>query len=681
MPVGAHVHAFLGPCRMALLRVSHNTAHTCELCATTLDPGSESNREAMREAGAIPMLIALLGTQGGSKAEQDAAGALWNLTEQNSANCQALLEAGGVQPLVSLIAHEVGQCPPHASLFDIPAAAPEPLWRLAENALVNLLEAPPSLPSPLLLRQSAALAGEVSHAGILEAYAESGPHNESNAIGSGDAVAYASAAAAAPAGAPVAAANGGAGASSNFAPGRGPAMPSLAGAPVASFDGLEILGLRRRAASASHRAAPILPTTSRDARRMGSSRGASLGHGVGSAPRPRHNPTASMSIESERAPSDEARPASRRTIDEAPLHGPSNTHRLPGRGPATPPSPRPSDDIGGRIGGTSAGQSASPVTGIPAAPLVEASGLSPAAQVNESGGDAVHVQLLGNRLTVRGQYSTGRSLRGQATAEIVRASHEQGLLTRGAPPKLPARLLGALQHMIEPRLDAAQEGTDGGALEAVLADAASLGFATSRLEEARARFEEVAVVEARKARREALGLSNISAPDEFRCPLTLTPMRDPVVASDGHSYERKAIEEVLRTVPPRSPLTREVLRPELVSNHALRRRIEEHEGELDRTLEEVAAALMAKANSALADARAEATRLRALLASQAGLAPSATDEDTCIDTVGCSSGTQDGTDSAAVASSTATARRSSKRSHAQTSPADLAPARKRRGGR
>ena len=57
-------------------------------------------------------------------------------------------------------------------------------------------------------------------------------------------------------------------------------------------------------------------------------------------------------------------------------------------------------------------------------------------------------------------------------------------------------------------------------------------------------------------------------------------MRDPVVASDGNSYERTAIQAVLQRVNALSPLTREVLRPELFPNRNLRKRIESHDGEV-----------------------------------------------------------------------------------------------------
>ena len=86
-------------------------------------------------------------------------------------------------------------------------------------------------------------------------------------------------------------------------------------------------------------------------------------------------------------------------------------------------------------------------------------------------------------------------------------------------------------------------------------------------------------------------------------------MADPVVASDGHSYERAAIQDVLGSANKKSPLTREVLTRTLVPNHALRRRIEEHETELDALVEKVEAQVAGQASEARAaeaEARAQA---------------------------------------------------------------------------
>lgn len=70
--------------------------------------------------------------------------------------------------------------------------------------------------------------------------------------------------------------------------------------------------------------------------------------------------------------------------------------------------------------------------------------------------------------------------------------------------------------------------------------------------------------------------ADFAAPDELCCPLTLNVMADPVVGSDGYTYERDAIAEVLARSQ-RSPFTRDVLKPDLYPNHGMRKRIREHE--------------------------------------------------------------------------------------------------------
>ena len=89
---------------------------------------------------------------------------------------------------------------------------------------------------------------------------------------------------------------------------------------------------------------------------------------------------------------------------------------------------------------------------------------------------------------------------------------------------------------------------------------------------------EAAAAAERLARRASLGLESLEPPHEYRCSITLGLMRDPVVASDGHSYERASIEQVLRGSGV-SPRTREVLLPQIFPNRELRTRIEEHEAE------------------------------------------------------------------------------------------------------
>jgi hypothetical protein len=66
---------------------------------------------------------------------------------------------------------------------------------------------------------------------------------------------------------------------------------------------------------------------------------------------------------------------------------------------------------------------------------------------------------------------------------------------------------------------------------------------------------------------------------DYRCPISLTLMRDPVVTDDGQSYKRKEIEAWFKTLreknePISSPLRAPLKSSELVPNHSLRRAIE-----------------------------------------------------------------------------------------------------------
>jgi hypothetical protein len=64
-------------------------------------------------------------------------------------------------------------------------------------------------------------------------------------------------------------------------------------------------------------------------------------------------------------------------------------------------------------------------------------------------------------------------------------------------------------------------------------------------------------------------------PDEFMCPITQEVMGDPVVASDGHTYERAAIERwVAKKMT--SPKTGGALESAIIfPNHSIRRQIRE----------------------------------------------------------------------------------------------------------
>ena len=67
------------------------------------------------------------------------------------------------------------------------------------------------------------------------------------------------------------------------------------------------------------------------------------------------------------------------------------------------------------------------------------------------------------------------------------------------------------------------------------------------------------------------------APRGFLCPITLAVMADPVMASDGQSYDRVAITTWFNSGRDTSPVTNLLLRDRtLLPNHALRNAIEEY---------------------------------------------------------------------------------------------------------
>ena len=71
-----------------------------------------------------------------------------------------------------------------------------------------------------------------------------------------------------------------------------------------------------------------------------------------------------------------------------------------------------------------------------------------------------------------------------------------------------------------------------------------------------------------------LSLRTTSAPNEFQCCISYAIMVDPVIAEDGHSYEKKEIERWFREHH-RSPKTNQPIGTTLTENHALRNVIQD----------------------------------------------------------------------------------------------------------
>lgn len=119
-----------------------------------------------------------------------------------------------------------------------------------------------------------------------------------------------------------------------------------------------------------------------------------------------------------------------------------------------------------------------------------------------------------------------------------------------------------------------------GPLQRVVDIGERLGVADSILQSYRSRLEFAKAQEKLQGRLLAAGFSQWTPPDAFQCPVTKELMRDPVVASDGHSYERATLTKLFQ-IDGRSPLTRELLhRNVVIPNINLKKRILELPEEL-----------------------------------------------------------------------------------------------------
>ena len=140
-----------------------------------------------------------------------------------------------------------------------------------------------------------------------------------------------------------------------------------------------------------------------------------------------------------------------------------------------------------------------------------------------------------------------------------------------------ADLLELLQPIAIQRLAAAEAGTNVEEVQEALNQAKAVRVGDEALRSAKAWLDKAheAAMSARRIRCTSLGLDELDTPREFMCPITCDVMQDPTVASDGHTYERSAIERVLALPGEQqtSPLTREILIPIIFPNIALKRHI------------------------------------------------------------------------------------------------------------
>ena len=126
-------------------------------------------------------------------------------------------------------------------------------------------------------------------------------------------------------------------------------------------------------------------------------------------------------------------------------------------------------------------------------------------------------------------------------------------------------------------------------LEHVISIGRLLSVPDATLRSYHTELDELKQREAIKKRFDGLGASMdaVETPTAFKCPVTLDVMRDPTVASDGHSYERSTLLRLLKTRQ-KSPMTREPLdRAVAVPNINLKKRIREYLGDVCTAVESV----------------------------------------------------------------------------------------------
>lgn len=155
-------------------------------------------------------------------------------------------------------------------------------------------------------------------------------------------------------------------------------------------------------------------------------------------------------------------------------------------------------------------------------------------------------------------------------------------IASSAPTALDERATEALRTALvaQPQLFRFECEDDAAVLEHIVALGERLGASKRALAPYATRLQFVRQDEQSRNKLKAAGLHDWTPPEAFCCPVTMEVMRDPVVASDGHTYERETLARIFATNR-RSPLTRETLNTHVaIPNINLKKRIRELPDEL-----------------------------------------------------------------------------------------------------
>lgn len=130
-------------------------------------------------------------------------------------------------------------------------------------------------------------------------------------------------------------------------------------------------------------------------------------------------------------------------------------------------------------------------------------------------------------------------------------------------------------------------GDDASRIRSSIEEATKQGVSDEVLDLARKRIVQLESSAETLSKKSALGIADMEYPSDLCCPITRLPMIDPVVLSDGNTYEKGAVHKLFSTDGPYvSPLTREPLNTSVViRNRTLLKRIHDYDAEMIRCAE------------------------------------------------------------------------------------------------
>lgn len=113
-----------------------------------------------------------------------------------------------------------------------------------------------------------------------------------------------------------------------------------------------------------------------------------------------------------------------------------------------------------------------------------------------------------------------------------------------SPDALPSSKGGSFKNLKEPREHSSESEPAGASQAAGVSKQADVPKHTDCVAPTCKTFNEDLALQQSSTESESAATSHASLEQLFCCPLTKAVMADPVIAADGHTYERVAIQQV-----------------------------------------------------------------------------------------------------------------------------------------